>query len=115
MFNYQLPTTNNLVVKLAHFIIASKYLRAYKAPSTTVERPLQIDPFMQNKANFRKSQVNVKSLHTVVYENKSNWTLGENKPNSNPIKPNSNPIQTQFPKSQNECKLTYNKGLHKIG
>jgi len=21
------------------------------------------------------------------YENKSNWTLGENKPNSNPIKP----------------------------
>ncbi len=23
------------------------------------------------------------------YENKSNWTLGENKPNSNPIKPNS--------------------------
>jgi len=22
------------------------------------------------------------------YENKSNWTLGENKPNSNPIKPN---------------------------
>jgi hypothetical protein len=24
-----------------------------------------------------------------------------------------NPIQTQFPKSQNECKLTYNKGLQK--
>ncbi len=22
------------------------------------------------------------------YENKSNWTLGQNKPNSNPIKPN---------------------------
>ncbi len=22
------------------------------------------------------------------YDNKSNWTLGENKPNSNPIKPN---------------------------
>ena len=22
------------------------------------------------------------------YENKRNWTLGENKPNSNPIKPN---------------------------
>ncbi len=43
---------------------------------------------MQNKANFQKSQVNVKSIHTVVYENKSNWTLGENKPNSNPIKPN---------------------------
>ncbi len=25
----------------------------------------------------------------TAYENKSNWTLGESKPNSNPIKPNS--------------------------
>ncbi len=25
--------------------------------------------------------MNVKSFHTVDYENKSNWTLGENKPN----------------------------------
>ena len=24
----------------------------------------------------------------IAYENKSNWTLGQNKPNSNPIKPN---------------------------
>jgi len=24
----------------------------------------------------------------MTYENNSNWTLGENKPNSNPIKPN---------------------------
>ncbi len=36
------------------------------------------------------------------YENKSRWTLGKNKPN-----------QSQFKKSQNECKLTYNKGLQK--
>jgi len=43
---------------------------------------------MQNKPNFRKSQMNVKSYNTTDYENKSNWTLGENKPNSNPIKPN---------------------------
>ncbi len=26
--------------------------------------------------------------NTTDYERKSNWTLGENKPNSNPIKPN---------------------------
>ena len=32
--------------------------------------------------------MNVKSLLTSDYENISNWTLGENKPNSNPIKPN---------------------------
>ncbi len=43
---------------------------------------------MQNKANFRKSQMNVNLYNTTDYENKSNWTLGENKPNSNPIKAN---------------------------
>ncbi|MFB0552050.1 MAG: hypothetical protein ACETWQ_01945 [Phycisphaerae bacterium] len=32
--------------------------------------------------------MNVNSLLTTDYENKSNWTLGQNKPNSNPIKPN---------------------------
>jgi len=32
--------------------------------------------------------MNVTSFITKHYENKSNWTLGENKPNSNPIKPN---------------------------
>ncbi|GAH21052.1 unnamed protein product, partial [marine sediment metagenome] len=57
---------------------------------------------MQNKPNLLDAQMNVTSFHTVDYENKSNWTLGKNKPN-----------QSQFPKSQNECKLTYNKGLQK--
>ena len=32
--------------------------------------------------------MNVSSIITKYYENKSNWTLGENKPNSNPIKAN---------------------------
>ena len=40
---------------------------------------------MQNEPNFQKSQVNVTFLITVAYENKSNWTLGENEPNTNPI------------------------------
>ncbi len=29
--------------------------------------------------------MNVNPYNTTDYENKSNWTLGENKPNSNPI------------------------------
>jgi len=58
--------------------------------------------FMQNKANFQEARMNVSIFSQMAYENKSNWTLGENKPN-----------QTQFPKSPNECKLTYNKGLQK--
>jgi len=58
------------------------------------------------QTQFPKSQMNVTPYNTTDYENIANWTLGENKPNSNPIKPN-------FRKDQNECKLTYNKGLQK--
>ena len=61
------------------------YLRAYKAP-LHLSRTLYKSPlFMQNKPNFRKSQMNVNVFSTKAYENKPDWTLGENKPNSNPI------------------------------
>jgi len=43
---------------------------------------------MQNKPNFRKAQMNVSIFSKMAYENISDWTLSENKPNSNPIKPN---------------------------
>jgi len=66
---------------------------------------------MQNKPNFLDALMNVTSFYTVDCENKSNWKLPENKPNTNPIKANTKPIQTQFPKSQNEIKLLFNKGL----
>ena len=32
--------------------------------------------------------MNVSIYLQTAYENKSNWTLGENEPNTNPIKPN---------------------------
>ncbi len=43
---------------------------------------------MQNKPNFRKAKMSVNPYITTDYENIANWTLGENKPNSNPNKPN---------------------------
>jgi len=43
---------------------------------------------MQNKPNFQDAQMNVSIILTKNYENISDWTLGENKPNSKPIKPN---------------------------
>jgi len=53
--------------------------------------------------------MNVKSFHTVDYENIANWKLGENKPNTNPIQTQSNPIspppatkQTQFKPNQTQ-------------
>ncbi len=62
-------------------------------PFTTVENSLQISPFMQNEPNLPKAQMNVNKVLIKDYENKPNWTLGENEPKTNPIKAN----QSQFP------------------
>jgi len=43
---------------------------------------------MQNKANFRKAQTNSSYFLTKDYENKRDWTPGENKPKTNPNKAN---------------------------
>ena len=51
--------------------------------------------FIQNKPNLLDTQMNVSSFLTKDYENKSNWKLGENKPNSKPIKANTKPKQSQ--------------------
>jgi len=32
--------------------------------------------------------MNVTFFNTIDYENKHDWTIGQSKPNSNPIKPN---------------------------
>jgi len=60
----------------------TKYDIRYKYTKDYVRNYKRI---MQNKANFRKSQMNVSIYLQTAYENKSNWTLGENKPNSNPV------------------------------
>jgi len=39
----------------------------------------------QNKPNFRKAKMNANTFSQKDYKNKHNWTLSENKPNSNPI------------------------------
>ena len=43
----------------------------------------------QNKPNFKDAQMNLKFCKKMPYENKDNWTLGENKPNQTQF-------QTQF-------------------
>ncbi|GAF68369.1 unnamed protein product, partial [marine sediment metagenome] len=40
------------------------------------------------KANFPDAQMNVTVFYTKDYGNKSNWKLGENKPNTKPNKAN---------------------------
>jgi len=55
---------------------------------------------MQNKANFRKSQINISNVSKMNYDKMDTWSGGKNKANSNPIqtqyKANTNPIQSQY-------------------
>ncbi len=58
--------------------------------------------FRRNKPNFQYAQMNVNIYYIKDYQILSRWP---------DIK--TNPIQTQSPKSQNERKLNFNKGLQK--
>ncbi len=62
---------------------------ATKLPSTSVEDPLQISYFLCKTNPILSAvgglQMNLKFCKQMDYENKHDWTLGENKPNSNPI------------------------------
>jgi len=91
---------NHLSIINNHLAMACLYNCRF--PPTFVVSALQISSFLTNKANFPDDQMNVSKVLTRDYGNKSNWTLGENKPNSNPIKANfpaprdeTHPIQTQ--------------------
>jgi len=80
--------------------------------------------------------MNLNVYSKMAYDNKSNWTLGQNKPNSNPIKPNFKKAKMNvssfttkdyrknddfivrinkpnFQNAKNERKLNFNKGLQK--
>jgi hypothetical protein len=48
---------------------------------TLVKKSLQIRLFMQNKTNFRKSQMNVNAVITKEYEQMDTWWSGKNEPN----------------------------------
>jgi len=54
--------------------------------------------FMQNKANFGNSKMNINACLSMFYVILSHWLRRKNKPNSNPIKP----IQTQFKPNQTQ-------------
>jgi len=46
----------------------------------------------ENKPNFRKAQMNVNSLITKDYRKKGDFAVQQNKPNSNPIQTQTKPI-----------------------
>jgi hypothetical protein len=59
--------------------------------STDVMSALQIHLFMQNKANFQKSQMNVTDLMTRRYVQMDTWSIEKNEPKTNPNEPKTNP------------------------
>ena len=71
---------------LAHFRHFSSLLTDF--PSTLVESALQIHLFMQNKAKFRKSQMNVNKVLTKDYEKKTLSERGKKQSQTNPNKAN---------------------------
>jgi hypothetical protein len=95
--NY-IPFTSNENPTLAHFRHFSSLftnLSAYKAADIYVPIRHYIcresstnQPFYAKQTQFPKSQMNVNIYNTTDYENISDWTIGQSKPNSNPIKPN---------------------------
>jgi len=57
----------------------------YKSQKTN---PIQSQSNPKQTQFSKRPKINLNFYSTMYYENKSNWTLVENKPNSNPIKPN---------------------------
>jgi hypothetical protein len=76
-----LPITMNKLPILP--LYAVRYtLHASRNCPLHLSRGLYKSPlFMQNKPNLLNTKMNVSKVLTNDYENKSNWTLGENKPN----------------------------------
>jgi len=64
-------------------INAFTHLRSNEPRATTIGgKPRHAGrPFIQNKPNFRKAQINVTSVSTEDYENESASRVAQNKPN----------------------------------
>jgi len=76
---------------VSDFVLRISYFVSH-GTSTTVESPLQISSFMQNKPNFPKSQINVTKVITRDNEDKTLGERGKNKPNTKPKQSQTNPI-----------------------
>ena len=71
--------------------------------STSVENPLQINPFMQNKPKLRKLKMTINYCTQRTYKDSRPLELPENKPK-----------QSQTPKHQNDYIPLFKKDLQKF-
>ena len=98
-------------LRLLKDLYACKVLYICRTSSTDIECALQIHPFLTNKANFQKSQMNVSKALTKDYDIMDTWSSGKNKAKTKPIqsqfKPNTKPIQTQYKANTNPNKPNF--------
>ena len=97
--NYELLATDNWRRNTSD----KRRATSHEPRNTSDERRI-----MQNKPNLLDAQMNVSSVKTMNYEQITMNNANKNKPNqTQPVVSLSN----LFPKSQNEIKLLFNKGL----
>ncbi len=101
--NYE-PFTSIENSTLAHFRHFSSLFTL--SPLYICRGPSTNRPFYAKQTQFPKSQMNVSILLQTAYENKRDWTIGQSKPNSNPIKPN-------YRKAKMNVNLTLTKDYRK--
>ncbi len=130
--NYKLPTT--VICRLSSVVcLLSSALYICRESSTNQPFLCKTNPILSAVGGL---QMNVSIFLQMDYENISNWTIGQNKPNSNPIKPNLRKAKMNvnlyviedyrkkddftvrinkpnFQNAKNERKLNFNKGLQK--
>ena len=98
MFNNHLPIMSIENPTLAHFRHFRLLLTNEIRSTNSYVRNYKL--FLQNKANFQKSQVNISDLLIREYEQMDTWSNRKNKANANPIqsqnRPNSNPNKPNF-------------------
>ncbi len=84
---------NPTLAHFRHFIRRGGFSSLFtNLSSTSVENALQISYFLCKTNPILSAvggfQMNANTFIQMAYKNKHNWTIGQNKPNSNPIKPN---------------------------
>ena len=65
---YTIRCTLSEMLSATHYTLSERRAACDEFSSTTVECTLQIHPFLKNKANFQKSQINVSDLIIREYE-----------------------------------------------
>ena len=83
---------------LCSYPLCTYVLYTCRAATTNVMISLQIKLFMQNKAKFRKSQMNVINVITKEYEKKDTWWSEKKQSQTKPNKANLQNAQTNVNK-----------------